>query len=72
MPSGVEASLSKEVKEMAEEKGAKNVDDLLKQIEEFEKTLNGLGSNVASLKQKLVENKAKFGTDISKWPKEAK
>ena len=57
---------------MAEEKAAKNVDDLLKQIDEFEKTLKCLGSNVASLKQKLLENKAKFGVDISKWPKEAK
>lgn len=57
---------------MAEEKAAKNVDELLKQIEEFEKTLNGLAANVASLKKKLLENKQRYGTDISKWPKEEK
>lgn len=57
---------------MAEEKKAKSVDSLLKQIEEFEKTLHGLVSNVGSLKQRLLENKEKYGLDINKWPKEAK
>jgi|GEM_PF-912622 len=57
---------------MVEEKAGKNVDDLLKQIEEFEKTLNGLATNVASLKKKLLENREKYGVDISKWPKEEK
>lgn len=57
---------------MGEEKTTANVDDLLKQIEEFEKTIQGLANNVASLKQKLLENKEKYGPDISKWPKEAK
>lgn len=57
---------------MAEEKKAKSVDDLLKQIGEFEKTLQGLASNVGSLKERLLENKGKYGTDINKWPKEAK
>lgn len=55
---------------MAEEKQVKNVDDLLKQIGDFESTLKGLESNVASLKKKLLENKAKYGPDINKWPRE--
>ncbi|MEA3493636.1 MAG: hypothetical protein U9R38_04545 [Candidatus Margulisiibacteriota bacterium] len=49
----------------------KNVDDLLKQIGEFEKTLDGLKQNVGSLKTKLLESKEKFGIDINKWPKDA-
>lgn len=53
---------------MAEE--AKNVDELLLQISEFEKTIKGLESNVVTLKQKLEENKQKYGSDIGKWPKE--
>ena len=57
---------------MAEEKAGKNVNDLLKQIDEFEKTLQGLATNVASLKKKLLENKEKYGVDINKWPKEEK
>ncbi len=55
---------------MAEENKPKNVDDLLKQIEEFEKTITGLAGNVANLKKKLAENKAKYGPDLSSWPKE--
>ncbi len=54
---------------MAEEK-KKNVDDLLKQIEDFEKTIQGLAANVSGLKQKLIENKSKYGPDINSWPKE--
>ncbi|MBU0630789.1 MAG: hypothetical protein KKC80_07750 [Candidatus Margulisbacteria bacterium] len=50
---------------------AKNIDELLAQIDEFEKTIHGLGENVAKLKQKLLENKSKYGPDISAWPKEA-
>jgi prefoldin subunit 5 len=57
---------------MAEEKKAKSVDELLKQIEDFEKTIQGLAANVAALKKKLLENKEKYGPDISQWPKEAK
>jgi len=53
---------------MAEE--TKNVDDLLKQIDEFEKTIQGLTGNVDKLKKKLQENQQKYGADISKWPKE--
>jgi predicted esterase len=55
---------------MAEEPVVKNVDELLRQIEEFEKTIQGLAENVATLKQKLIENKEKYGPDISQWPKE--
>jgi hypothetical protein len=57
---------------MAEEQKAKNVDELLKQIDDFENTLNGLRDNVMSLKKKLIENKEKYGPDISNWPKEEK
>ncbi|MEE8638369.1 MAG: hypothetical protein V3T21_04905 [Candidatus Margulisiibacteriota bacterium] len=57
---------------MAEEQKAKSVDELLKQIEDFEKTLQGLAGNVASLKQRLMESKGKYGPDINQWPKEAK
>jgi len=56
---------------MAEEQKAKSVDELLKQIEEFENTIKGLAGNVAALKQKLQENKEKYGPDISRWPKES-
>jgi hypothetical protein len=55
---------------MAEEKKVKSVEDLLKQIDEFEKTIQGLAGNVANLKKKLLENKEKYGPDISNWPKE--
>ena len=56
---------------MAEEQKTKSVDELLKQIEEFENTIQGLAGNVVALKQKLLENKEKYGPDISNWPKEA-
>lgn len=55
---------------MAEEK--KDVNELLKQIDDFEKTIKGLEGNVNTLKQRLMESKEKYGIDISKWPKEAK
>ena len=54
---------------MAEEIKAKSIDDLMKQIEEFEKTIRGLQDNVNVLKKKLSENKEKYGNDISQWPK---
>lgn len=50
----------------------KNVADLIKQIEDFEKTIKGLEANVDILKKRLADNKAKYGEDISKWPKDAK
>jgi len=49
---------------------AKSVEALLKQIDEFEKTIQGLTGNVEKLKKKLQENQQKYGADISKWPKE--
>lgn len=48
----------------------KNVDKLLKQIEEFNQTIKGLADNVATLKHKLEDNKTKYGPDINQWPKE--
>ncbi len=54
---------------MAEQK-AKNLDELLKQIDDFEKTILTLGKNVADLKKKLIENRDKYGADMAKWPKE--
>lgn len=54
---------------MSEQK-AKNLDELLKQIDDFEKTIQGLGKNVEALKKKLIENKGKYGPDISQWPQE--
>jgi len=55
---------------MAEEKKAKNLDELLKQIDDFEKTIQGLAKNVIALKAKLLENKDKYGPDMTAWPKE--
>jgi len=55
---------------MAEEQKSKNVDDLLKQIEEFQKTIKGLEDNVTGLKKRLQENKDKYGMDMMKWPKD--
>ncbi len=49
-----------------------NVEDLLKKVDEFEKTVTGLLGNVKKFKKKLLENKKKFGPDTSKWPNPAK
>jgi hypothetical protein len=57
---------------MAEEKKVKNLDELLKQINDFENTIKGLAANVTSLKQKLLENKQKYGPDMNKWPQDVK
>ena len=54
---------------MAEQK---SVEDLLKQISDFENTIKSLQANVDTLKKRLSENRAKYGDDISKWPKEEK
>lgn len=56
---------------MAENKEEKSVEELLRQIEEFEKTIKGLSDNVSKLKERLLANKEKYGDDISQWPKEA-
>jgi DNA gyrase/topoisomerase IV subunit A len=53
---------------MAQEKKIKSFDDLMKQIEDFEKTIQGLAANVAALKQNLLEKKDKYGPDMSQWP----
>ncbi|MFA5113514.1 MAG: hypothetical protein WC529_04375 [Candidatus Margulisiibacteriota bacterium] len=55
---------------MADEQKAKNLGDLMKQIDEFESTIKGLAENVATLKKKIAENQAKYGPDITAWPKE--
>jgi len=55
---------------MAEEQKAKNLEELMKQIDDFEKTIQGLAGNVANLKKKLIENKEKHGPDMNLWPKE--
>jgi hypothetical protein len=55
---------------MAEEKKVKSLDELMKQIDDFEKTIQGLAGNVAKLKQRLLENKEKYGPDMTSWPKE--
>jgi len=47
-------------------------EELLKQIEDFEKTISDLAANVTKLKKKLAENREKYGSDISAWPSEAK
>ena len=54
---------------MAEEQKIKNVDELLKQIDDFETTIKGLSTNVGALKKRLIENKAKYGNDVSQWPR---
>jgi len=54
---------------MAEQK---SVDSLLKQIADFENTIKSLQVNVETLKKRLAENRAKYGDDISQWPKEEK
>jgi len=55
---------------MTDNKPAK-FEDLIKQIDDFEKTIQQLTSNVAVLKQKLKANQEKYGPDMSKWPKDA-
>jgi hypothetical protein len=55
---------------MADQQKAKNLEELMKQIDDFERTIQGLGKNVGDLKKKLLENKEKFGPDMTKWPQE--
>ena len=49
------------------EKPAK-FDELMKKVEEFEKTVIGLLDNIKRFKDKLIESKKKYGPDTSKWP----
>jgi len=44
------------------------VEDLIVKVNEFEKTVSGLLANIKKFKEKLLENKKKFGSDTSKWP----
>ncbi len=43
-------------------------EELMKKVEEFEKTVLGLLENIKKFKERLVENKSKYGPDTSKWP----
>lgn len=43
-------------------------DELMKKVEEFEKTVVGLLDNIKKFKERLIENKSKYGPDTSKWP----
>ena len=52
-------------------KASGNVDELLKKVDEFQKTVSGLLENIGKFKAKLLENRKKFGADISKWPASA-
>jgi len=45
-----------------------SVDDIIKQLEVFEKTIAELSQNVSSLKAKFEEKKSTLGEDMSKWP----
>ena len=47
-------------------------DELMTQIEAFEKTVSELSENVSRLKAKLLVNKEKYGPDVANWPKEVK
>jgi chaperonin cofactor prefoldin len=47
---------------------SESVDELMKKVEEFEKTVLGLLENIKKFKSRLAENKTKFGPDTSKWP----
>jgi hypothetical protein len=52
---------------MAEQKPA-SFEELLKKVEEFEKTVNGLLENIKVFKKRLFDNKEKYGSDTAKWP----
>ena len=52
--------------DMAEK--ASTFEELMKKVEEFEKTVLGLLDNIKIFKSKLIENKSKYGQDTSKWP----
>jgi hypothetical protein len=47
---------------------SESFEELLKKVDEFEKTVTGLLENIKKFKEKLFENKNKYGTDTSKWP----
>jgi hypothetical protein len=43
-------------------------EELMKKVEEFERTVSGLLENIKTFKFKLIENKQKYGSDTTKWP----
>ena len=45
------------------------LEEVFKQLEEFEKTIVALQGNIKSFRKTLEERKKKYGPDISKWPK---
>ena len=53
---------------MAEEKKIV-LEEVFKQLDDFEKALTDLQNNIKSFRTRLAENKEKFGPDINKWPK---
>jgi len=50
---------------------SESFEELMKKVEEFEKTVLGLLDNIKTFKSKLIENKTKYGTDTTKWPNRA-
>lgn len=50
------------------EKKSPSIDEILKQVEDFENTVSELSKNIANLKRKLMKNKEVYGPDMSKWP----
>ncbi|MFA4858093.1 MAG: hypothetical protein WC901_00035 [Candidatus Margulisiibacteriota bacterium] len=44
--------------------------DLIQQIDEFEKTILKLNENVAILRKKLAAKQAQYGDDVSQWPQQ--
>ena len=45
------------------------LEEVFRQLDDFEKTLTDLQNNIKSFRGRLAEKKEKFGPDISKWPK---
>jgi len=45
-----------------------NLEDLMKRLDEFENTVTTLLENIKKFKAKLLENKSKYGPDVTKWP----
>ena len=50
------------------EKKSETFEELIKKVDEFEKTVLGLLENIKKFRAKLNENKEKYGSDTSKWP----
>ena len=50
---------------MAEEKKTKSFEELIKQVEDFEKTIQSLGENVSKLKAKLADRKVLLSSEVN-------